>query len=87
MNTGESLCEDCGHELCYCDQPALTTHDPLPATVKFYISLVRYGNAGWAAGPCGTDHAYILAALRAYTSIDACRIYPVDLPVSKVPTE
>lgn len=65
MNTGESLCEDC-----YCDQPALTTHDPLPATVKFYISLVRYGSAGWAA-------------LRAYTSIDACRIYPV----SKVPTE
>lgn len=83
MNTGESLCEDCGHELCYCDQPALTAHIPLPATVKFYISLVRYGSAGWAAGPCGTDRAYILAALRAYTSIDACRIYPV----SKVPTE
>lgn len=82
MNTGESLCEDC-----YCDQPTLTTHDPLPATVKFYISLVRYGSAGWAAGPCGTDRAYILAALRAYTSIDACRIYPVDLPVSKVPTK
>lgn len=77
MNTGESLCEDCGHELC-CDQPALTTHIPLPATVKFYISLVRYGSAGWAAGPCGTDRAYILAALRAYTSI---------YPVSKVPTK
>lgn len=90
MNTGESICADCGHELCMCDEiplrPKLTTHAPLPATVVFYVSLVRHGAAGWAAGPCGTDYAYITSALRSYKSIDACRIYPVDLPVHTVPT-
>lgn len=92
MNTGESLCADCGYECCICDdyitlQPELTKPTVLPATVKFYVSLVRHGGAGWAAGPCGTDYMYVTSALRAYRSIDACRIYPVDLPMLSVPTE
>lgn len=91
MNTGESICADCGHELCVCDdvipiQPALTDPTPLPATVRFYISVVRYGIAGWGPGPCGTDYDYIVSALRVYKNIDACRIYPVHLPMPTVPT-
>ncbi len=62
----------------------LMGHQPMPTHVQFYISVVRYGQAGWGAGPCGTDLAYIESAVRAMISIDACRIYPVDLPVPAV---
>lgn len=87
MNTGESCCPDCGHELCVCVEDApLTIYAPLPDTVTFYISVVRYGIAGWGAGPCGTDYSQVTSALRVYKSIDACRIYPVQLPMSTVPT-
>ena len=87
MNTGESLCPDCGHEMCVCaDDTPLTYYIPLPPTVTFYISVVRYGIAGWGPGPCGTDLAYIQSALLVYANIDACRIYPVQLPMPTVPT-
>lgn len=62
----------------------LMVHQPMPTHVQFYISVVRYGQAGWGAGPCGTDLAYIESAVRSYTSIDAARIYPVKLPVPAV---
>lgn len=67
-------------------QPELVNPAPLPDTVTFYISVVRYGIAGWGPGPCGTDLAYIQSALRVYANIDACRIYPVQLPMPTVPT-
>lgn len=62
----------------------LMGHQPMPASVQYYVSLVRYGQAGWGPGPCGTDLAYIEAAIRAYISIDAARIYPVKLPMPAV---
>lgn len=94
MNTGNlDCCPDCGQEFCMCEwgstvvlQPELTNPAPLPDTVTFYISVVRYGIAGWGPGPCGTDLAYIQSALRVYANIDACRIYPVQLPMPTVPT-
>lgn len=87
MNTGNlDCCSDCGQELCMCIQPELVNPAPLPDTVTFYISVVRYGIAGWGPGPCGTDLTYIQSALRVYANIDACRIYPVQLPMPTVPT-
>ena len=95
QHSDQMVCKSCGltwnmNDLsppeCVPLQPELVNPAPLPDTVTFYISVVRYGVAGWAVGPCGTDLAYIQSTLRVYKNIDACRIYPVQLPMSAIPT-
>ncbi len=52
----------------------------VPDVTTVYMSLVRYPQNIWIAGPTSTDFTEVCRLLRSYKTITAARVYSVTVP-------
>ncbi len=69
-------------EITTCETPS---YSEVSHTTTLWVSAVMYENRYWVAGPSGYSHPQVCESIRVWKGVVAARVYPLVLPLNRIP--